>query len=134
MSEETKVETETAPEPTPAPNPEVLALRFEAAAARASIAEDYVDVVRGLFLSSGQEPSKENMSAFIDELRKTKPLLFGPQPASTAPTATAPTPKPSKSAPPSALDQWQTLRDAGRTSEAEAFYRMHRKKIHRGLQ
>lgn len=111
---------------------EMIRDRFDAAAARAGVDGAYVDVTLALFQQSGQEPSKANMSAFIESLKKSKPALFGPQPASTAPTPQAATPAaPAPGAVSNPYQQWQALRAAGRKAEAEAYYHTHRRAIQR---
>jgi hypothetical protein len=106
--------------------------RFDAAAARAGVDEGYVDAALALFDQCGKEPTKENMSAFIAELKKSKPALFGPQPANTAPapaTSAPSTPAPGGAASPH--QQWRALLDAGRKAEAEAFYLQNLDEIRR---
>ncbi len=148
MSEETTTTSAGEPanpaEPSPEPaagtggtaveslRAEMVRDRFDAVAARAGVDAAYVDVALGLFESTGQEPSKANMAAFVTALRKEKPALFGPQPASTAPTP--PLAVPSAPAPggmSTPFQQWQALEAAGRKAEAEAYYRLHRRSINR---
>jgi hypothetical protein len=105
---------------------EMIADRFDAAAARAGIDESYTDVALELFRKSGKEPTKANLAAFCGELKKTRPALFGPQPAQTAPMPAHAAPAtPAPGAITSRYQQWQALRAAGRNAEAEAFYLIH---------
>ena len=111
---------------------EMMRDRFEAAAARAGVGEAYVEVAQSLFQKTGKEPTKENMTAFIVELKKKSPALFGPQPANTGPTPSAhapSSPAPGDVATP--FQQWQSLEAAGRKAEAEAYYRLNRHAINR---
>lgn len=111
---------------------QMLADRFDAVAARAGIDEVYTEVALELFRKTGQEPTKANLTKFCGELKKTRPALFGPQPAQTAPVpaGSAPT-APAPGAASSPYQQWQALRAAGRRAEAEAFYAKHRRAITR---
>lgn len=125
--------------PAIAPSDDVAALRdqmlvdrFDAVAARAGIAEGYTEVALELFRKTGKEPSRENLAAFCKDLKAKRPALFGPQPASTAPTpANAVPAAPAPGVITSPLQQWQALRAAGRRAEAEAFYAKHRRAITR---
>ncbi len=111
---------------------EMVRDRFDAAAARAGIAEEYTDVALALFEKTGAEPSKENLSKFCADLRKNRPALFGPTPAQTSPVPlqAAPT-TPAPGAVANHFSTWQALESAGRKAEAEAFYRLNRHAINR---
>lgn len=111
---------------------QMLADRFDAAAARAGIDEAYTDVALELFRKTGQQPTKQNLTKFCTELKKTRPALFGPQPAQTAPTPNqaAPT-SPAPGAVATPYQQWRALRAAGRQAEAEAYYAKNRSAISR---
>lgn len=130
----------TPPGESPAPDPlQVAALRaemvrdrFDAAAARVGVDAAYVDVALSLFEKTGQEPTKDNIQRFCAELKTSKPALFGPQPASTAPVPASAVPAaPAPGGVSNPYQQWQALRAAGRTAEAQAFYMLHRGAITR---
>lgn len=111
---------------------QTIADRFDAVAARAGIDEAYTEVALELFRKTGQEPSKTNLTKFCADLRKSRPALFGPQPASTAPTPPHATPSaPAPGAVSNPYQQWQALRAAGRAAEAEAYYQKNRRAIQR---
>lgn len=109
---------------------QMIADRFDAVAARAGIDESYAEVALELFRKTGKEPTKENLATFCTELKKTRPALFGPQPAQTAPTPKVAVPSaPAPGAITTPYQQWQALKAAGRTAEAEAYYQRHHRAI-----
>ncbi len=111
---------------------EMIRDRFDSVAARTGIAEEYTDVALALFGKSGQEPTRDNLQKFCAELKKNRPALFGPQPASTAPVPAHAVPAaPAPGGVSNPYQQWQALRAAGRTAEAQAFYMQHRGAITR---
>lgn len=111
---------------------QMMADRWEAAAARAGIEDAYVDAALALFNATGKEATKANMMEFADALKAEKPALFGPVPAQTAPTPTQATPAaPAPGGVSNAYSQWRALVDAGRRAEAEAYYLRHRHAINR---
>jgi hypothetical protein len=110
---------------------QMLIDRFDAAAARAGIDESYTEVALELFRKTGKEPTKENLAAFCADLKKTRPALFGPQPASTAPASSHAPAAPAPGTTTTPYLQWQALRAAGRRAEAEAFYLRHSNAIAR---
>src|SRR6188508_3095110 len=101
---------------------EMVRDRFDAVAARAGVDAAYVEVALKLFESTGKEPTKANMATFVESMKKDKPALFGPQPASTAPTPSIATPAaPAPGGISNYFEQWRSLLAAGRKTEAEAF-------------
>jgi hypothetical protein len=114
---------------------QMLVDRFDAVAARAGIAEDYTEVALELFRKTGKEPTRETLAAFCKDLKAKRPALFGPQPASTAPTQTTAVPAaPAPGAVSTPYEQWRALLAAGRKPEAQAFYAQHRAAINRAAQ
>ena len=120
---------------------EVFRSRFEAAAARAGLEEDYVDEVGAKaakwIADQKLDGTKENLSKFLDEFRGKKPKLFAQPVAPRGPANTAPVvPNAQPAAPaPAAVTnpftQWRALIESGRRADAEAFYRLNHRSINR---
>lgn len=108
---------------------ELVTARLEGAGIDASL----LDLVAPLF-PADQQPTKENMAAFVASLRKSKPALFGAVPAAqTAPTPARSVPSaPVPGASVTPFQQWQALEASGDRAASEAFYRLNRRDINRG--
>lgn len=129
MSEQNPTE-QTPAEKTPEPESAVRD-RLDAVAARAGLPEEYVDVAAALFAKTGKEATRENFAVFVDGLKKDKPALFPKR--STAPVVPGAGPAaPAAGSIETEHQRWRALRDAGRTAEAEAFYKRNRSAILRG--
>jgi hypothetical protein len=140
---------ETAAPAAPAPDPavlkaELLRERFDAVATRAGLADDVVDIVgeqaHRWLEREGKEATRENISAYLDDLRSRSPRLFAraasPAPAPKAPPRdTAPAAPPAPAPAPAALEspyaRWRALQAAGRTDEAKAFFLLNARAINR---
>jgi hypothetical protein len=132
--------TPTAETPAaPAADPgELVRERFSAVAARAGLEPDYEDVLHDQAIAwckgQGAEPTRENLSRFVEAQKANRPKLFASAAVTTPPPSGArSTPTPTVAGVETPYGRYRALKEAGRHDDAKAFYLANARAINRSM-